>query len=319
MHLKKRRKEKDMKTKKVLKRVLLGVVIAILAIALIATTVVFWYFPRYKSEAKPFDITTQTKADSEITVMSTNVRCWSPTDFGQKSWFYRANLFINNIAEVAPDIIGFQEATRYQYGYLVENLQGYDNVIEYRDNSIFSEGCPIFYRMDIYKLVDKGSFWLSETPTEMSKSWGAAHYRICSYVILEDKNTGQQFVVFNTHLDHVSEEARIKGIGVVLDHIKKFGDIPALLMGDLNAKEDSKTYNMATENFLDAKYETENTSDAITFQGFGEAKGSRIDYIMISKNAFTVDEYQVVDKVYDGVPASDHNPIYVKLHLNKAN
>ena len=46
----------------------------------------------------------------------------------------------------------------------------------------------------------------------MSKDWGAAHYRICSYVILKDNTTGKEFVVFNTHLDHESEEARINGI-----------------------------------------------------------------------------------------------------------
>ena len=90
---------------------------------------------------------------------------------------------------------------------MCRTLQGYDSVITFRDESTFSEGCPVFYRTDLYDLIDKGSFWLSETPEKMSKDWDSACYRICSYVILKEKQTGLEFVVFNTHLDHVSEEA----------------------------------------------------------------------------------------------------------------
>lgn len=53
--------------------------------------------------------------------------------------------------------------------------------------------------------------------------------------------------MFNTHLDHISDEARINGIRVVLDKIAQFGGKPSIIMGDFNAKENSETYKMATE------------------------------------------------------------------------
>lgn len=193
-------------------------------------------------------------------------------------------------------------------------MKGYDSIITYRDEMISSEGCPVFFRTDLYTLIDKGSFWLSETPDVMSKGWDAACYRICSYAILKDKTTEKEFVVFNTHLDHVSDTARINGIQVVLDKIAEFGSLPAVLMGDLNAEEDSETYRSATVNFLDAKYQTENTMTSCTFQNWGtELDRNCIDYVMISKTAFKVNSYKVITETYDGVYTSDHFPLSVSI------
>ena len=186
----------------------------------------------------------------------------------------------------------------------------------YRDDFILSEGCPIFWRSDRFEKIDSGSFWLSETPEVMSKDWGSEHYRICVYVILKDLNTGKEFAVFNTHLDHTSDLARINGIAVVLDKISEFGDIPAYLMGDLNAKEDSETIQSTKDDFDDSKLIATITDDSPTFHGWGEAEDPRrIDYIMISKGDAEVYEYGVVDNLHDGAYSSDHSSIYIKTKL----
>lgn len=294
--------------KNVWKRILVGVLGLILA----ALVVFFWHFPGYMLRKVPIAVPAESE---ETTIMSCNVRCLTPLDLGKRSWYYRADRMLKDIGVVAPGIIGFQEVTSWQYDYLVECLPDFDSVITYRDESIIAEGCPIFYHTGLYSLIDKGSFWLSETPGVMSKDWGAAHYRICSYAILEDK-AGSQFVVFNTHLDHVSDEARIKGIQVVLDKIEAFGGLPAVIMGDLNAEENSETYAAVTEHFLDVRYAAEQTVDSHTYQGWGEAETfRRIDYFMISKTGFSVLEYSVCSAVQDGVYYSDHCPIVVKLNM----
>ena len=252
--------------------------------------------------------------ENELRVMSCNVRCISPTDLGKKSWFYRADLIMQGIQKEQPSVIGFQEVTKWHYSYLCDTLGMYDSVITYRDDAFNSEGCPIFYRSDIYTLINKGSFWLSETPDVMSKSWGAQYNRVCSYVILKDNATETEFVVFNTHLSHVSDEARINGIQVVLDKIKEFGSLPAVLMGDLNAEEDSQTYKSATVNFLDTKYQTENTMTSCTYQAWGKQLDKNcIDYILVSKTGFKTNSYKVVTDTYDGVYSSDHFPLSVSL------
>lgn len=306
---------------KVFKKVLVSAFCIVLAAVLLAGGIIGFYYPHYKKAQASVSVDVSAANDGEIRVMSANLRCFNPQDLGKKSWFYRADLIVKNICAEAPTVIGFQEATKWQYNYLCNALTEYDSVITYRDTSPFSEGCPIFYRTDLYNLIDKGSFWLSETPEEMSKDWDAACYRICSYVILEEKENGRQFVVFNTHLDHVSDTARINGIGVVLQKIAQFGGLPSMIMGDFNAEEASETYRSVTENFLDAKYEAktaENLQDA-TYQNWGKALGNPpIDYFMISKTGFSVEEFHAVQTTYDGVYPSDHFPIFMQVTLTEA-
>lgn len=296
------------------KRVFLGILGVLLALILTALAVFYWYWPGYLLKKEPVSLSY--RDSSRITMMSCNLRCLTPLDLGKKSWFYRADLLAKDIADQNPSIIGFQEATRWQYQYMVDVLTGFDSVITYRDTSIIAEGCPIFYDTSRYQLVDKGSFWLSETPDVMSKDWNSACYRICSYVILTDKASGKDFVVFNTHLDHVSDEARIKGIAVVLDKISQFGGLPAVIMGDFNALEGSETYISATDSFLDAQYAAEQAVKSHTYQNWGNPeKYQRLDYFMISKAGIRAERYDVVPAVHDGVYASDHCPITLTLTL----
>ena len=302
-----------------MKKTILIILGSLLALVLVAAIVLvgntFMYYPHYKENKEAVNIEPK---EENIKMMSYNLRCISPTDWGKKGWFYRADLIIDIIADENPGIIGFQEATKWHYSYLVDSLKGYDSVITYRDDAFNSEGCPIFYNTELYTLVDKGSFWLSKTPEVPSKSWGAQYNRVCSFVILTEKATNKDFVVFNTHLSHVSDEARINGIQVVLDKISQFGSLPSVIMGDFNAEEGSVTYKSVTENFLDAKYETENSSELHTYNGWNNPeKFKRIDYFMISKKGIKVNLYNVLTGIRNGELTSDHCPIIIEIILEK--
>ena len=289
-----------------------------LAVILIAISVFVFLVGAYLPEYLTSDHKVILNSDESdtLTIMSTNVRCLSYDDFLEKSWFYRAKLIVEDINSVKPDIIGFQEATFVHYDFLKEVMDGYDSEMAYRDDFVLSEGCPIFWRTDKFEKVDSGSFWLSETPEVMSKDWGSAHYRICIYVILRDIKTGKEFAIFNTHLDHVSEQARINGIQVVLDKIQEFGDIPSYLMGDMNATDDSETISFTKNSFDDAKVISPITEDTRTFHRWGDpTEQDRIDYILISKDDAEVYEYHVLDNCYGGVYSSDHSSIYIKTSI----
>ena len=303
---------------RILKKILLSLLGLLLAAVLCLVVILGRYFPHYIREKQVVHIPVQ--STEEIRMMSYNLRCLTPLDFGEKTWFYRADLIVDDIVAQAPGIIGFQEATRWQYRYLVDTLSGYDSVITYRDKSPVSEGCPIFYNTSLYTLVDKGSFWLSETPDKMSRDWDSACYRICSYVILTDKQSGLDFVVFNTHLDHVSDTARINGINVVLDKIARFGSLPSVIMGDFNALEGSETYKNATEHFLDARYAAQSVEGTeYTYQNWGNPENfKRLDYFMVSQSGFSVKEYWVLSALHDGVYSSDHCPILMTAVLEQS-
>ncbi len=301
--------------KKIIKGIFLSIFLLVIVAVIVLAGNTFMYYPYYKENKQAVRIEAE---EDSIKMMSYNLRCISPTDWGKKGWFYRADLIIDDIEEQKPGIIGFQEATKWHYSYIVDSLKGYDSVITYRDDAFNSEGCPIFYNTALYTLVDKGSFWLSETPDVPSKSWGAQYNRVCSYVILTENATGKDFVVFNTHLSHVSDEARINGIKVVLDKIAQFGSLPAVIMGDFNALEGSETYKSVTENFSDAKYQTEKTSDSHTYNGWGDSeKFKRIDYFMISKQGLKVNSYNVLSGMRNGNYTSDHCPIVAEIILEK--
>ncbi len=296
-------------------RILKAVLILLLFIILGVVVILGFYLPKYSLYSQK--LVASDLADEPITVVSANVRCFAPQDLFKKSWFYRAPLLLETLREAAPDIIGFQEVTPLHKRFFDRTLRCYGNVLLYRDDTLLKESCPIYYNELRFDLVDKGGFWLSETPDEMSKGWGAACYRVCSYVILRQKTDGKQLVVFNTHLDHVSEEARINGIRLVLEKIEQFGGMPAVIMGDLNAGENTPTYQAATELFLDAKYQTDDSDRGATYQSFGAAlDGENIDYFLISKAGIDVLQYKVLRNTFDGVYPSDHFPIRLEMKLS---
>lgn len=269
-------------------------------------------YKRYIERVNPFEASEMCNDRNSFTVVSYNIRCKTFMDMGEKHWFYRADLVVDNLRDMQPDLIGFQEVTSEQYQYLNENLKKYAGVIEYRDNSLWSEGCPIFYNTNRYDFIMSNTFWLSETPEEMSKDWGSSNYRICTCVILYDKFSEREIAVFNTHLDHKSEEARENGIKVILEKISELEDVPIILLGDFNANELSSTYQLASEILKDTKYLALETEKNISYNAWGEEKNSSlIDYIFITNDSFLVDRYYVKDvgQIYP----SDHFPICVKL------
>lgn len=253
----------------------------------------------------------------QIKVMSFNLRCISSADTSDRDWSNRKDLVAKSIKKAKPTIIGMQEVTPQQYADCQELLKNYNSTITYRDDSEKSEGCPIFYRKDLYTLITEGTFWLSETPDEMSKDWDAEYYRICTYAVLRDNRSKDEFAVFNTHLDNKSQEARVNGLDVIVDKINALGNYPTVVMGDFNSTENSETYQNATANFLDVKYQVENDYvNCATYHNWGtQLDRAPIDYFFISKTGFAVDSYEVVTTTYDGAYASDHFPIVTKLTL----
>lgn len=266
--------------------------------------------------SRPFD-SRNTNDACRMTIVSANVRCYTDGDTGERNWHYRAPLMAQTLADAHADIIGLQECMRIHFDYLRNVFEGYGSFIDYRDQSENPEGCPIFYSLSKFALLDKGSFWLSETPDRVSKGWNAACYRICSYAILKQRSDGKALAVFNTHLDHVSEAARINGIRLILEKLTAFGGMPCIIMGDLNDFENSITYQSATALFDDAKYKTDDTDSGATYHDWGQLTDNGcIDYFLVSKTGIEVLQYKIIRTTYDGVYPSDHYPIQLKCQLS---
>lgn len=272
-------------------------------------------FKRYKLKIPVSDIG-KNYDKTVITVVSANVRCCGKHDRDKRNWYYRGPLTAQTLIDSRADIIGLQEVKKDAYKLLCKALCGYGNFIDFRDMSGDPEGCPIFYNLSKFDIQKKGTFWLSETPDRISKSWDSACFRICSYAVLIKKDDGKKLAVFNTHLDHVSEQARINGIKLILKKLNEFGGMPCVVMGDFNDTENSRTYKSASELFDDAKYRTADTDNGATYHEWGtKTDCENIDYFFVSKQGIDVLQYKVIRTTYDGVYPSDHFPIMLKMDI----
>jgi endonuclease/exonuclease/phosphatase family metal-dependent hydrolase len=254
-----------------------------------------------------------------INVMSYNIRFDNPAD-GKNAWQYRKEKVTAMIRFYDTDIICVQEALHHQIKDMLEELPGYDFSGLGRDDGMISgEYSAIFFDKKRFSLQKEGTFWLSPTPDIPSKGWDAAILRICSWAKLNDKNTGSEFYIFNTHFDHIGEHARRESAALILDKIYAIAnDGPVILCGDFNATPGSKTINIITEKLRDCRYISqenpygpEGTWNAFDYNSPLDV---RIDYIFVDKNAEVI-KYAVLDDAINQRFPSDHLPVFVKIQL----
>ena len=194
-------------------------------------------------------------------VMTYNIR-YSAGDrnSADNNWEARRDDLANLVESANPDVAGFQEVLPDQRKWLEARFPGYAFVGDGRNaDRVNGEASPIAFRKDRFEPVKSGTFWLSETPDEPgSKSWKAALPRICSYAVLKDKATGKTLAFANTHTDHASEEAREKGMLLVIERMKEFsGDAPVVFVGDHNCLEYEKPAKAVAKLLKDALYISE--------------------------------------------------------------
>lgn len=255
------------------------------------------------------------KEENAMRIMSFNIRC---ANVGNDTWEDRIDIVTQSIIDGNPDSVGVQEATPEWMETLNKTLgEKYSYVGVGRDDGD-NEGeySAIFYLKDKYNVVDSGTFWLSETPDEVSFGWDAACRRVCTWVVLEDKTTGQKYAHLNSHFDHVGIEARKNSVELIINKAKEFEDIPVVFTADMNVRQDGDNYNQFVESGVlkDTKFIAPDTMDYCTYHDTKPTQhdGDIIDYVMIN-DKFDATVYKVVTEGIDGRYVSDHYPIYADL------
>ncbi len=258
------------------------------------------------------------KAENTTRVMSYNLRC---ANDGEQTITNRSKVAVGIIKAYLPDSFGVQECTPRWKRIFRSNLgDKYACVGKARDfYGPFTEYSCIYYLKDKYNLIDSGTFWLSETPYKAyTKSFDSNCYRVATWVLLENKQTGERYTHINTHLDHVLDSTRDAQMKVLSEEIIKItGETPVVMTGDFNSNEGSSVYNVALESFSDSKYLAKNSDDGITFTKYGtiedEGQGP-IDFVFVSKNC-QVETYKIVRNIVQGIYPSDHCPVVSDIYL----
>ncbi len=267
------------------------------------------------------------QAQADLVVMSFNIRYGAAND-GENSWDKRKDLACDLVRRHAPDLVGLQEALRSQIDDLRAALPEYGEIgVAREDGKTKGEYSAILYRKDHFEVDESGTFWLSDTPeTCGSITWGNACTRVCTWARFLPKS-GQPFYLFNTHLDHVSQPAREKGIAQIMSRVnsRKHPD-PFILTGDLNSGENSPVVRyLRGERDLEAaanglaknpvplvdtfRVLHKDAKDVGTAHGFkGGRAGNKIDYIFVQPGV-EVFKAEILHDNKDNRYPSDHFPV----------
>lgn len=264
----------------------------------------------------------QKTASKQYSLMSQNLCVWG-NQYDIESVATRQPWMKKRIEEQSPDFLGFQECSPTWVEYLTANLSDtYTFMYKYREPSVSSssESSMVGFKTAAFDLLDSGYFWLSETPDICSKGWDAGHWRICHWMFLQDKVTGQKIGVFNTHLD-LTDQSKLGGANVVhsrmMAAMEANPDMVILACGDFNSEETTAPYTVLTsDGILDARYAAPVTTDEYTHtKGAGWGDGTRsIDYIFGHEDRVIFDEFDVLNELSEtGSRLSDHNGVLARF------
>ena len=150
-----------------------------------------------------------------------------------------------------PNILGVQEGSIDQCNQVLKilnnnnnkNKRKYEMVVKAASRSANkSEYCSIYFDCNMFELLDYGTFWLSDNPHVPNSIHNKAkHPRIATWTLLKFcklKHLEIKLLVLNTHLSHVSSEARCDQMNVLLGFVKEMkkinSNISCIMCGDFN-------------------------------------------------------------------------------------
>ena len=262
--------------------------------------------------------------DTELKIMSFNIRTKTSNDKGINHWDNRKAACIELIRDHKPTIMGVQEAQySSQWTYLKDQLKvdGYDGYGVNRSDGTESgsgEVVGIFWNTDVVKKIEVGTFWLSETPDKPSRSWSMSMNRTATYGLFEHIPTGKKFFYLNTHLPLANDKlddpelAKKEGMKLIANKLKEYEKKCSIyLTGDFNVLATDEPMDAIKDFMRNARMYAYPTDSYGTTNGFNtNASKKTIDHIYYRKD-LKAEEYYTIRDPYLGVTyVSDHYPIY---------
>lgn len=257
-----------------------------------------------------------------LTIMTFNLRYAS--DQPPHAWPQRRPVVAEVLTVAGADIIGTQEGLAAQIADVATDHPEYGRIGRGRDADGTGESGTIFYRRDRLTVRDHGHFWLSDTPElPGSTSWGNTLPRMASWVRFHDHDgdTDRELVLLNTHLDHESAAARVRGAELICRWTEQLdAELPVIITGDFNAiARADPTYDVFVDaGFVDLRFgATERIGpDYDSFHGY-EAPGTRGDHIdwILARGPVVARRFGLIDVQLAGQRPSDHFPLAVRVDL----
>lgn len=272
-----------------------------------------------------------------LTAATFNIRFITDKDTDERSWEFRRTGVVQLIKDYSFDIVGFQESRPEQRAYMIGNLP------EYTFFETAEEPC-LAWKTDKFVELDKGYFYLSATPDTPSNpypgwvSTDPGRRRVCQWIKLENRETGEKVLFLNTHLEVTSSgtsiseeealEIRTRSAELICSRIAALntGGYPVILGGDMNGPTTEATHTdyfkvQLTDSYyrsadLGVKEGPVATYNAYSYEDEQRSKWyHRIDYLYF-KGGLDVVKYKVIDDKYNEYFPSDHWPLMVRFALD---
>lgn len=263
------------------------------------------------------------QAAEPLRVMSYNIRFDNPGDVAN-AWPLRRDMVARTLIFHQTDLAGLQEVLKHQLSELQALLPGYRWFGVGRDDGgEKGEYVPIAYRSDRFDLKASGTFWLSETPDSAgSRGWDAALPRIVTWGHFHDRANDKDFFLFNTHYDHMGEEARRQSSLLLIRRSRELAqDQPCLLTGDFNSTRQDSAYRTLIQpgsGWQDSEFlsHSGHYGGTQSFNAFHDRlqPGYLIDFIF-AKGPWQVTVHGVIAERWDGRFISDHYPVLMEAWL----
>jgi len=239
----------------------------------------------------------------------------------ERRWLGKRAELLELLRALEADVLCLQEVSAAGFAWLRAQLGRPPAVgVGREDGAAAGEHVPVLVLDPRWRLQAGGTFWLSPTPGQPSRGWGAAHPRICTWARLRGAGPAPaELVVANVHLDHRSRRAREEGARLLRSRLDQAaGGAPVVLCGDFNCRERSRAYALLTagpRGLLDAGAALGQRQPTWDGWGLFPVGRARIDYCFLDP-ALTVEAYAVRENRLRGRRLSDHHPVVVDLRVN---
>ena len=247
----------------------------------------------------------------ELKLISFNIRCCDDKD--GNSIKERAPRLAEITSKYDADIIAFQEYTVPWEKEIEDLYPEYDMFMKYR-SAQEKESAPILWKKGKFELLDKGYFWLSDTPEVESRGWDELYncWRMCQYVILKHIESGKVFTHMNTHYGF-GDKGQVASSKLIYEYSKKISDNPTFVTGDFNMRPTSLGYEEMVKHLTDVNAVTVNDRRT-TYHGYGKVDDEHIDYCFINDKIEPI-SLKIIDETVNGKYPTDHYGLFVELKI----
>ena len=273
----------------------------------------------------------ETPDEPVLKIGSYNLRMSHLDTDGDYVWSVRRERLKQSLIDCKFDAFGIQEVSSETQTWLNSELAAYYTFkyfSPYNQSGTGDRAQGIGFKKDAFILSDWHFFWATDTPDIMSvndEGSSGSYKRGACCCVLTHKASGKKFFLMNNH-GCLNSESNKKNAHHYEEMEKRYNTekLPSFFVGDMNAgsSSDAGSVYMTYTSYWKDSYAvldaTKRTGCAGTYNAYSYPTGkSRIDYVFFRGDKLEPQLYTCSNKLYNGLYASDHFPVWVEMKFLK--